>query len=152
MAPWSPREFAFARISPDARGAASVSYTSPNGESFRSRLVGLALYDAMTGESVMIATARSAGANLDQDSRRGDLQNCFDGVEADLVYDLSASEFAQDVVLRQKVNPADYGLDVDHCRLEIWTEFDADRGTVEAASWGGIQDTKIRARMQAGLD
>ncbi|MFO1459481.1 MAG: VWA domain-containing protein [Verrucomicrobiota bacterium] len=138
-----------ARISPDARGAASVSYTSPNGESFRSRLVGLALYDAMTGESVMIATARSAAGELDQDSRRKVIfKNCFDGVEADLVYDLSASEFAQDVVLRQKVNPADYGLDVDHCRLEIWTEFDADRGpTVEAASWGGIQDTEIRARM-----
>src|SRR5207247_8463418 len=43
---------------------------------------------------------------------------------ADVLYTYTRSGFEQEVVIRQMpLSPADYGLDPDTTRLELWTEF-----------------------------
>lgn len=49
--------------------------------------------------------------------------DAFDGVKADLRYTYTRSGLEQDVILREAVEPEDYGMDPATTVLEVWTEF-----------------------------
>src|SRR2546430_8492419 len=48
--------------------------------------------------------------------------NAFEGIAADLVYTIDRSSFEQDAVIRQRLDPADYGFPRDTTRIQIFTE------------------------------
>ena len=102
----------------------AIDLLSPDGKRFRSHVIGLAYTDAASGRSVMIAeTKDSIGAVLPpnqviyQDAFAGD---CV----ADVRFTYTLGGFEQDIILlTAPPSPAQWNLDPDTTRLEVFTEF-----------------------------
>jgi hypothetical protein len=102
---------------------AEVVIETTDGGRFRAGVLGLSYYDTASGRNVMIAEVREtpgalAGAN------RLVYADAFDGVRADVVYEVRLAGLAQEVILReQPPGPEMFGLDPATTRLEAVTEF-----------------------------
>ena len=101
----------------------NIELWMPDGQQFRTLVAGIALTDSRSGRSVWIAQPRSSQATLVQ---RNEMlyADAFEGLQVDVRYTHSAAAFEQDIVLReQPPSPADFGMDEESTRLEVWTEF-----------------------------
>ena len=102
----------------------AIDVLSPQRRRFRSHILGLAYSDAATGQSVLIAeTKDSMGGVLPPNQVH--YLDAFEGdVLADVRYLYTPDGFEQDIVLlAAPPSPAEWGLNPDSTRLEVWTEF-----------------------------
>jgi len=105
----------------DTQGA--VQLRLPDGRLIEGHVVGLAYYDAATGESVLFAPMKASDGWLMEDNQVV-YPDAFEGTQADVRYTYQRHGFAQDIILRATPpDPANYGLDPATTRLEVWTEF-----------------------------
>jgi len=105
----------------DTQGA--VQLRLPDGRLIEGHVVGLAYYDAATGESVLFAPMKASDGWLMADNQVV-YPDAFEGTQADVRYTYQRHGFAQDIILRATPpDPAKYGLDPATTRLEVWTEF-----------------------------
>jgi hypothetical protein len=110
------------KISANLNQTGAVKLVTPDGKRLNSTPVAIALYDAQSGESLVIGTITNCAGVLVDDNRIV-FQNAFAGVCADIVYTLEQGSFEQDVVLTGRVDPADYGFPAKTTRIQIYTEF-----------------------------
>jgi hypothetical protein len=99
----------------------SVTLTTPDGLTLRSTPVGIGLYDAANGSSLLISELTDCSGVL-LSSNKVVFENAFTGVSGDIIFTAHRWMFEQDVVLRQQVNPADYGFDPATTHIRIFTE------------------------------
>ncbi|HEY6180968.1 MAG TPA: hypothetical protein VIW67_01920, partial [Terriglobales bacterium] len=110
------------RLAANIKQLGAVTLTTPDGITLRSTPIGIGLYDAASGRSLIIGeTADSYGTLVD--SNRVVYPNAFKGVCADVVYTIHNHSFEQDVVITGKLNPADYGFPTNTTRIQIFSEF-----------------------------
>ncbi len=114
------------RFASQLRTFGAVDATTPDGRRLRSHVLGLALYDMATGQSVMIAEVKDCiGAVLPPNQVI--YRDAFDGnVSGAIVYTYRRGSFHQDVVLRAQLpdeaTPEHFGFDPGTTVLEVWTE------------------------------
>ncbi len=111
----------FERALNHPRGA--VSLATAEGLRWRSRLLGLAYYDAASGRDAILATVQhSAGEILPPNQII--YRHAFDCLEADVLYTYDIAGLEQDVILRERPPPPEsFGLVSAATRLEVITEF-----------------------------
>ncbi len=106
----------------NTRGALSIF--TEDGKTLRSHVVGLAYFDAQSGNSAWIAQAKdSVGVIVAQNQVL--YEDAFTDVKADVRYTYKRSSIEQDVILRQNdlPDPAVLGLNAESTRLQVVTEF-----------------------------
>lgn len=90
---------------------------------FRAGVLGLSYYDTASGRNVMIAEVRET-PGAPAAANRLVYADAFDGVRADVVYEIRRAGLAQEVILRERPpGPEAFGLDPATTRLEAVTEF-----------------------------
>lgn len=103
---------------------AIMTVTTPEGDRISAQIWGVALTDERSGKSMVIGRMRATDGIISGPANNQVVfRNCFDGIEADLVYEISRSHIAQDVVVRADIDVTSYGFDPASTRLEIWSEF-----------------------------
>jgi hypothetical protein len=114
----------------NSASAVTVTVQTTNGPLVLSSTpVAIALYDAASGNSAIIANITSSQGVLIS-SNKVLYQSCFApvrgspaGLTADIVYTMQRGAFHQDVVLTRRVNPADWGFPEKTTRIQVITEF-----------------------------
>lgn len=111
-------------LAPTADAAGLVDLLAPDGQRFRSQIVGLAFTDLSTGNSVLIAEPQNSVVEL-VEPNVAVFRNAMAGpFRCDFRFIYTRSAFEQDVILREQLpSPAEYGLNPQTTRLELWTEF-----------------------------
>src|SRR5207248_11259949 len=108
------------------------------GERFQTRLLGLAYFDCSSGKSVMIAETRPSLGQIDP-AQPGQVTypEAFDGISASVRFSYKKSAFSQDILLlKQLDSPAQWSLNPDACRIQVWTEmFDWPEPTFQKTSY-----------------
>lgn len=102
----------------------AIDLLAPDGQRFRSHVLGLVYTDYASGKSVMIAEVKdSIGQVLPPNQVI--YTDAFDGdCVADLRYTYTKAGFEQDVILRTTPpSPAEWGLNPETSRMEVFTEF-----------------------------
>jgi hypothetical protein len=110
------------RLAANLNAIGSVSITTPDGIVLNTTPVGIGLYDAASGDSLIIGAITNCTGVL-VSSNQVVYQNAFAGVSASLVFTLENGSFQQDVVIAENINPADYGFQTNTTRIQIMTEF-----------------------------
>ena len=100
----------------------AVTFTTPDGIVLNSTPVAIGLYDAASGQSLVIGTLTNCSGALIA-SNQVIYPSAFSGVCADIVYTLDRGSFQQDVVLTGNVDPVSYGFPSNSTRIQIITEF-----------------------------
>ncbi len=124
--------------------AGIIEMQTPDGKWLRSRVWGLAYFDASSGESVLLAEVKESDGQLVGDNVVV-YPDAFTDFRADVRYTYTRAGFEQDVVLRENPPaPQDFGLNPATTRLQVLTEF------VEAATpqkitsqAGGLSDQTL---------
>ena len=109
------------QLSANLNAESSVNITTPDGIVLHTSPVAIGLYDEATSNSLIIAAITNCSGTLIS-SNQIVYENAFDNFAADIVYTVKRGSFSQDVVLRQDINPANYGLS-SNSEIEIFTEF-----------------------------
>ena len=105
----------------NANTAGAIDLLTPDGKRLRSHVLGLAFFDAATGQSEMIAELKDSAGELHAPNVVI-YPDAFDRVKCDLRYTYRLGGFEQDIILKE--NPAlPKGFNADTTRLEVWTEF-----------------------------
>lgn len=108
----------------DLAAGEPVDLLTSDGQRFRSHVLGLSYFDARSGKSVWLAELQSCQLELLAPNRvvyRGALAG---EVQADVVFEYRQGSFSQEVVVRSRLpDPGAFGLDPDHTRVEVVTEF-----------------------------
>jgi hypothetical protein len=100
-----------------------VELTTPDGQTLRSHVLGLA-YTDLTGKSVLIAEIKDSVGKLVEPNVVLYEDAFTDGIQCDVRYTYNIAGFEQDiVVLSDLPSPTEYGMDEETTRLEVWTEF-----------------------------
>ncbi len=111
-------------LASDLNQAGAVTITMPDGTTLRSTPVAIALYDAASGRSAVIATITNcAGTPIGSNSVLYPNAFAGAGVCADVLYRLKRGSFAQDVVFTGRLDPPEWGFPDDTTRIQIITEF-----------------------------
>lgn len=102
-----------------------VDFFTPDGMRLQSRIVGVALVDGGSGESVMLGEVRAcAGEWVAADEIV--FGDAFDGLRADVRYKVALDRFEQELVLREQI-PEElvrgFGIRPGKARLAVITEF-----------------------------
>jgi Concanavalin A-like lectin/glucanases superfamily/Bacterial TSP3 repeat len=101
----------------------AVDMVMADGQRLRSHILGLAYYDPVSGQSVLIANLKENQGEL-LESNKIIYRNAFDGASADVVYTYTETSLEQDIVLRKQLpSPSSFGLDPGSVRLAVLTEF-----------------------------
>ena len=75
-------------------------------------------------------------------------QDAFKGISADVVYTITQATFEQDVLIKERVDPSQWGFDPATARIRIFTElFDAPRPERMRRPIRVETDERVRARM-----
>jgi Bacterial Ig domain len=126
--------YAFARhcqhqviISPNLNSSDGVvvDLQTPDGQRLRSGIVGLNLFDPVSGKSLQVAAVRDVTGTL-VSSNEIVWADAFVGLQADVRVRNERGQFHQDVLLKEKLSAdalAKLGFDPSTVRLEVWTEF-----------------------------
>jgi len=91
----------------------------------RSAVLGLSLFDPVSGKSLQIAGAREC-AGRQTAPNAITFFDAFDGLKADVRLRNEVGQFHQEVLLNEKLTPEQLerlGFDARTARLEVWTEF-----------------------------
>jgi hypothetical protein len=101
----------------------AIDLLTPDGKRMRSAPIGLAYYDAATGQSAWISGVKDCqGAVLG--SNQVIYTNAFSNIVATVRYTVSKAGFEQDVIVEEDLpTPEEYGLSSETTRLEVVTEF-----------------------------
>jgi len=102
----------------------AIELFTPDKKTMKSHVLGLAYFDYATGESIVFAQAKdSFGSVLDENQVY--YQDAFSGdCIADVRYTYRQSGFEQDIlIVVAPPSPAEYGLNPETTRIEVWTEF-----------------------------
>jgi hypothetical protein len=102
-----------------------VDLQTPDGQRLRSGILGLNLFDPVSGKSVQIAAVRDV-VGTQVSSNEIMWFDALDGLMADVRVRNERGSFHQDVLLREKLSAsqlAALGFDPNTVRLEVWTEF-----------------------------
>ncbi|HTV42759.1 MAG TPA: hypothetical protein VMF08_19500, partial [Candidatus Sulfotelmatobacter sp.] len=97
-----------------------MNITTPDGLVLHTTPVAIGLYDGDNGNSIIIAAVTNCSGTLIS-SNQVVYMNAFDNA-ADIIYTLKRDSFSQDVVLKQNIDPADYGCS-SNSLIQIFTEF-----------------------------
>ena len=110
-------------FAPNLKTLGAIDLLTPDGKRMRSSPVGLAYYDAASGQSVWIGGVKeSQGAVLG--SNQVIYTNAFSNIVATVRYTVTKAGFEQDIILQeQPPAPEEFGLPSDTTRLEVVTEF-----------------------------
>jgi hypothetical protein len=100
----------------------SVQIATPDGIILDTTPTAIGLYDAASGKSLIIAgITNCSGVQTSSGQIRFD--NAFDDVSADVLFTTRRGSFSQDIILKQNINPSDYGFPTNTTRIQIFTEF-----------------------------
>ena len=136
------------RFSGDINVEGAIDILTPDKVRLRSTPLGLAYYDPVSGESVMIAEVRSARGKI---VARNKLvyENFLDDIAADAVYEVSKAGVMQLVIIKEDIAPPSaYGLPDETSRLEVITEFvDAPKPGKRTRTLKGERDPVRRTQM-----
>lgn len=121
-----------------------IELQTPDGQWLRSRVWGLAYFDASTGESVLLAEVQESEGQIMGDNVVV-YPNAFTDFLADIRYTYTLAGFEQDVVLReQPPAPSEFGLNPKTTRLQALTEFvEAQTPVKSQRSIGGLTDESL---------
>ena len=109
-------------LEPDLRVAGAVTLTTPDGVPIESTPAAIALYDAASGNSLILGTLTNCQGVLIA-SNQVRYANAFCGSAcADVVYTVKRDSFHQDIVITGKIDPVKYGFPSNTTRLQILTE------------------------------
>jgi hypothetical protein len=111
--------------SANANTAGAVTLISPDGQRFRSHVLGIAFTDRASGASVMLATIKDSigvvvGAN------QVIYPDAFEGIKASIRYTYTRGGMEQDILLEEAPRaPNEYlaGMDSTTTSLQVYTEF-----------------------------
>ena len=111
----------------------AIDLLTPDGKRLVSKVLGVVLYDAASGQSTLISELKDSVGKL-VSSNQIIYEDAFDGdgLIADLRYTWRKGSFEQDLILRQlprDFSPKAWGMDPATSRIEIWTEFFARAGS-----------------------
>src|SRR5262249_23232947 len=110
-------------LAPDINSGGAVYLIMVDGQLLLSNPMGLAFYDASNGKSVLIAEVTNCIGELVAPNVVF-YPNAFDTLKGGIRYTYTKAGFEQDIILYEDPgSPADYGLNPETTRLEIWTEF-----------------------------
>lgn len=112
------------RLSANLAESNSVVMTTPDGIVLNTTPVAIGLYDAVSGNSMIIAAITNCTGTLIS-SNEVLYENAFDGVSGDILYTLAPGSFSQDVIWRENIDPADYGFPTNSSRIQIFTAFNS---------------------------
>lgn len=131
-------------IFPSEIKAGIIELQTPEGQWLRSRVWGLAYFDASSGESILLAEVQESEGQLVGDNIVR-YPNAFTDILADIRYTYTRAGFEQDVVLReQPPAPAAFGLNPQTTRLQVLTEFvEAPRPIENAQQLGDLADKTL---------
>lgn len=104
----------------NTRGAIRVEL--PEGQSLVSHVLGVALTDCASGRSIMLGQMQDCRAVL-WSKNQILFQDCLQGLRADLLYTCRRGVFSQDLLILENIAPADWGMNEQHVRIEVFTEF-----------------------------
>jgi hypothetical protein len=109
------------RLNEDLYVAGAVKITLPEGLTISSSPVAIALFDAASGQSALIATlTNTVGTQVS--SNQVVYEKAFVGVCADISYSIDRGAFSQDIVFTGRLDPAAYGFPTNTTRIQILTE------------------------------
>ena len=100
----------------------AVTVSTADGLTLNSTPVGIALYDAASGNFTTVAWITNCTGYL-VNSNKIVYSNAFAGLCADVVYTSERGAFHQDVVINGHLDPADYGFPSNTTRIQILTEY-----------------------------
>jgi hypothetical protein len=102
----------------------AIDLLAADGQRFRSHVLGLIYTDYASGRSVMIAEIKDSIGELTSPNQVT-YPDAFDGAcIVDVRYIYTKGGFEQDIILRTAPpSPAEWGLDPETTRLEVFTEF-----------------------------
>jgi hypothetical protein len=125
----------------------AVELTFPDERALRTRILGIAYYDPVTGTSELIAELRDSIGEL-VSANQIIYRDCFDGIKADVRFAYRKAGFEQDIILRQKPQPPGfYGMS-EHSRIQVWTElFDPPTPATQTLVLRREEDALKRANM-----
>ncbi|MBU6402020.1 MAG: hypothetical protein KGS61_17015, partial [Verrucomicrobia bacterium] len=111
------------RLAADLNVAQAVTVTTRDGVAIRSTPAAIGLYDAASGRSAIVAQLADCAGVL-VSSNQVLYANAFNtnGVHADVLYTTHRGSFAQDVIFRGRLDPADYGFPTNSTRIQVITE------------------------------
>ena len=119
------RETAHQLILPPDLSESAVDMLAPDGARLGWQLIGLAMIDRASGQSVLLGEAQPSAAQW-LGEQEVLYPNALSGIAADVRYRLTLDGLEQDLILREQVAPelvADLGLNPAACRLMVLTEF-----------------------------
>ena len=129
-------------FAPNANTAGAIDFLTSDGKRLRSHVLGIAFFDAATGQSEMIAELKDSAGELHAPNVVI-YPEAFDGLKADLRYTYRLGGFEQDVILYENP-PLPAGFNPDSTRLEVWTEFiEAPASTIKQRGRAGMTDDTI---------
>jgi len=131
-------------IFPPEIKAGLIELQTPDQQWMRSRVWGLAYFDAASGESVLLAEVKASTGQIVGDNVVAYL-DAFTDLGADLRYTYTLAGFEQDVVLNsQPPTPEELGLDSKTTRLQVLTEFvEAQTPATTIGDAGGLVDATL---------
>lgn len=102
----------------------AIDLLAADGQRFRSHVLGLVYTDYASGKSVMVSEIKDSVGELTAPNQVT-YPDAFDGdCLADVRYTYTKGGFEQDIILRTAPpSPAEWGLDPETTRLEVFTEF-----------------------------
>ena len=119
------RKTAHQLILPPDLSESAVDMLAPDGARLRWQLIGLAIIDRASGQSVLLGEPQPSAAEC-LGEQEVLYPNALSGIAADVRYRLTLDGLEQDLILREQVAPelvADLGLNPAACRLMVLTEF-----------------------------
>ena len=129
-------------FAPNANTAGAIDFLTPDGKRLRSHVLGIAFFDAATGQSEMIAELKDSAGELHAPNVVI-YPDAFDGVKCDLRYTYRLGDFEQDVIIYENP-PLPAGFIPDSTRIEVWTEFiEAPASTIRQKGRAGMTDDTI---------
>ena len=133
---------------PNINTAGAIDLLAVDGNRFRSHILGVAYTDAATGQNTLIASIKDSIGQLVAPNQII-YPDAFTDFKADVRYTYTKDGFEQDIILRENPpSPAEYGMNPDTTRLEVWTEFiDPPAPVKELLTLRQQPDPAIRASM-----
>ena len=129
-------------FAPNANTAGAIDFLTSDGKRLRSHVLGIAFFDAATGQSEMIGELKDSAGEMHAPNVVI-YPDAFDGVKCDLRYTYRLDGFEQDVILYENP-PLPKGFNSDSTRLEVWTEFiEAPASTIRQKGRAGMTDDTI---------
>jgi hypothetical protein len=104
--------------------AEGAKLRAADGKLFHTRIYGLALFDPATQASLLIAEPQDSQAEVQPDKPATVIyKNAFTDIHADLRIQYTKAGVEQDVIVRQKIVPENFGFNSATAQLLMLTEF-----------------------------